>query len=217
MASGFLITMFGYYNHIILVEMALVAIGAGLITTFNLSTPMSQWFGYQVICGLGIGVGFQAGVLVVQNVVPLDLVPQGTACVQFFQQLGGAVFIAVAQTLFQNGVIDGLAKDAPGLNPAVIINTGANLVPQTLASMGMADLTEKVLSAYMEGLRSTFYLAVGAACAAFFVAFGLEWKKIDKASKGSGKTQGGDDAATADAEAGRRLSAEASAKPGVSV
>ncbi|KAH7021083.1 major facilitator superfamily transporter [Microdochium trichocladiopsis] len=183
MASGVLITVFGYYNHIILVEMALVAIGAGLITTFNLATPMSQWFGYQVVCGLGIGVGFQAGVLVVQNVVTQELVPQGTACVQFFQQLGGAVFIAVAQTLFQNGVIEGLARDTPGLDPAIIINTGANLVPQTLASMGLADLTEKVLTAYMDGLRDTFYLTLGGACAAFLVAFGLEWKKIDKAQK----------------------------------
>ncbi|KXJ89664.1 major facilitator superfamily domain-containing protein [Microdochium bolleyi] len=219
MLSGFLITAFGYYNHIILIEMALVAIGGGLITTFNLSTPMAQWFGYQVVCGLGVGVGFQAGVLVVQNVVTQELIPQGTACVQFFQQLGGAVFIAVAQTLFQNGVIQGIEVDAPGLNPAVVINTGANLVPQTLASMGLSSLTEKVLTAYMQGLRSTFYLTVAAACAAFIVALGLEWKKIDKAGQKPKKTSSADhQAADTDLEAGEKSgSAPAAEKSGVSV
>lgn len=202
MLSGVLITVFGYYNHIILVSMVLVAVGGGLITTFNLSTPMAQWFGFQVVCGLGVGVGFQAGVLIVQNVVTQELIPQGTACVQFFQQLGGAVFIAVAQTLFQNGVIQGVEADAPGLNPAVILNTGANLVPQTLASMGLAGLTDKVLAAYMSGLRSTFYLTVAAACCAFFVALGLEWKKIEKADQKPKNTTTSQQATNADLEVG---------------
>ena len=63
----------------------MVAVGAGLITTLDLHTPFARWFGYQVLDGLGVGVGFQAGVIVVQNVVERELVPQATSCVQFFQ------------------------------------------------------------------------------------------------------------------------------------
>jgi hypothetical protein len=34
---------------------ALVAVGSGLMTTFNLSTPPGQWIGYQIIAGVGKG------------------------------------------------------------------------------------------------------------------------------------------------------------------
>ncbi|KAI5923532.1 major facilitator superfamily domain-containing protein [Camillea tinctor] len=178
--SGGLITATGYYTPIILVEIAIAAVGAGMITTFNLTTPFSRWFGYQVLNGLGTGIGFQAGVLVVQNVVSQELVPQGTACVQFFQSLGGALFIAVAQTVFQNGLIDGVTRNAPQLDPNIFINSGASQIRQVLAAMGQEDAVEIVLTAYMQGLRNTYYISAAGAACAFLVALGLQWKKIEK-------------------------------------
>jgi predicted MFS family arabinose efflux permease len=85
MLTGGLITAIGYYVPVMLFCMVLFAVGGGLITTFGLTTSFSKWFGYQVLAGLGIGVGFQGGVLVVQTVLPLSDVPVATACVSFFQ------------------------------------------------------------------------------------------------------------------------------------
>ncbi|KAK6207090.1 hypothetical protein LQW54_007519 [Pestalotiopsis sp. IQ-011] len=180
MVSGALITFSGYYNPIVLVETAMLTAGAGLISTFWLDTPFAKWFGYQVLLGLGTGVCFQAGVIVVQNVVPQPLVPQGTACVQFFQSLGGALFIAVAQTVFQNGLIEGIERDAPQLDPRVFINSGASQIRQILAAMGQADAADAVLGAYTTGLRNTYYISTAMAAAAFVAALGLRWKRIDK-------------------------------------
>ncbi|ETS78028.1 hypothetical protein PFICI_10090 [Pestalotiopsis fici W106-1] len=182
MVSGALITLFGYYNPLILVETAMLAAGAGLISTFWLDTPFSKWFGYQVLLGLGTGVCFQAGVIVVQNVLPQALVPQGTACVQFFQSLGGALFIAVAQTVFQNGLIEGVTRDAPQLDPLIFINSGASQIRQLLISMGQADAIDAVLGAYTMGLRNTYYISVAMAAAAFVAGLGLRWKRIEKAT-----------------------------------
>ncbi|KAI1078102.1 major facilitator superfamily domain-containing protein [Whalleya microplaca] len=178
-ASGGLITATGYYNPVILIEMAMASVGAGLITTFSLSTPFWQWFGFQVLSGLGTGAGFQAGVIVVQNVVSEDLVPQGTACVQFFQSLGGALFISVAQSLFQNGLIKGVARAAPQIDPAVLTNSGASQIRQVLATIGQEDALEAVLEAYMRGLRNAYYISAAAAGAAFLAALGLRWWKIE--------------------------------------
>lgn len=180
MVSGVLITVFGYYNPIILVETVLLTVGAGLVSTFWLDTPFAKWFGYQVLLGLGTGVCFQAGVVIVQNVLPQDLVPQGTACIQFFQSLGGALFIAVAQTVFQNGLIEGVTRDAPQINPLIFINSGASQIRQILESMGQADEIDVVLAAYTSGLRNTYYISVAAAAASFVIALGLSWKKIEK-------------------------------------
>ncbi|KAI3320292.1 major facilitator superfamily domain-containing protein [Xylariaceae sp. AK1471] len=178
--SGGLISATGYYNPAALVGMALMSIGAGLITTFNLTTPLSRWFGYQVITGLGTGIGFQVALLVVQNTLSQELVPQGTACVQFFQSLGGALFIAVAQTVFQNGLIEGIHQNAPQLDPKIFINSGASNIPETLAAMGQSNALEAVLTGYMSGLRNTYYISAAAAAAAFAVCLGLEWKKMEK-------------------------------------
>lgn len=184
--SGALITATGYYNPFILTEIAMVAVGAGLITTLDLSTPFARVFGFLVLDGLGTGVGFQAGVVVVQNVVSRELVPQATSCVQFFQSLGGALSIAVAQTVFQNGLIRGLASAQPPLDPAPFIHSGASQIREVLAAThpGEPAALEAALAAYMGGLRHTYYIAAAAAALAFLAALGLQWKKIEKVSGG---------------------------------
>lgn len=161
--------------------------GAGLITTFWLDTPFAKWFGYQVLFGLGTGICFQTGIIVVQNVLPQELVPQGTASVQFFQNLGGALFIAVAQTVFQNGLIEGVIKDAPQIDPLIFINSGASQIRQILQQMGQGAAIEAVLGAYTTGLRNTYYISVATAAASFVMALGLRWKKIDKSGSGGEK------------------------------
>lgn len=151
-----------------------------MITTFSLDSPIRVWFGYQVLAGLGIGVGFQLGILVVQAVLPQEDIAVATACVQFFQSFGGAIFIAVAQTVFQNGLIEGIRRDVPGLDPQVFINSGASQVRQVLAAMGMERYTTAVLTAYLTGLRHAYYITVACAAAAFCAVAGMSWINIKK-------------------------------------
>lgn len=199
--SGVLITAIGYYNPIVLPSMVLFTVGSALITTFGLNTPLRTWLGYQVIAGLGIGIGFQLGVVVVQNVLPQEDIPVATACVQFTQSLGGAIFLAVAQTLFQNGLIGGIERDAPGLNPTIFINAGASQVRQILRAMGQEQYIEAVLTAYLSGLRHAFFITVACAACAFVSALGLSWvslKKKDAGMKPSADSEASDvEAATA--------------------
>ncbi|KAH6842994.1 major facilitator superfamily domain-containing protein [Chaetomium sp. MPI-CAGE-AT-0009] len=193
--AGGLITAVGYYNPFVLPSMVLFTVGAGMITTFALDSPLRVWFGYQVIAGLGIGVGFQTGVLVVQNSVSHEWIPQATACVQFFQSMGGAIFIAVAQAVFQNGLTAGIERDAPGLPAQAFIHSGASQIPQVLAGLGAEDRLGAVLTAYLDGLRNSYFITVGCAAAAFVAACGLSWKKIQKrkvAGPGEGEAEKGE-------------------------
>ncbi|KAK2049782.1 major facilitator superfamily transporter [Colletotrichum somersetense] len=182
--SGALISVVGYYTAVTLPSVALFAVGAGLITMYDVDTPMRAWFGYQVAAGLGTGACFQLSLLVVQTVLPQEDIPVASACAQFFQALGGAVMIAVSQTLFQTGLVDAVARNAPGVDPAVFVNSGADQVRGILTRMGRADLIPAVLEAYMVGVRRTFYVTVAGACAAFLVCLGLEWKSVKQ--KGNG-------------------------------
>jgi hypothetical protein len=180
MITGGLISAIGFYTPIMMFCMVLLAIGAGLITTYDITTPFSNWFGYQVLAGAGIGVGFQGGILVVQTVLPLSDVPVGTACVSFFQTLGGALFISVAQTLFQNGLISGLQEFAPDLDPAMFLHSGATAIRPLLEEIHREDLLTAVLMAYVRGLKNTFWITVACAIAAFICASSLEWRSVKK-------------------------------------
>lgn len=185
--TGALISAIGYYNYIIIPCMILYTIGTGMITTLDVHSPLKEWFGYQVLAGLGIGAGFQIGVLVIQTVLPQTWVPVGTACVQFFQAFGGAIFVAVAQTLFQNGLIDKIKEDNIGIDPNIFINSGASQIKEILTGMGRADAFDSVLEAYMIGLRHTYYISVACAAFAFLSCLGLEWKSVKHGPNGEKK------------------------------
>lgn len=182
--SGGLISAIGKYNYVIIPCMVLFSIGSGLITTFDIHTPLREWFGYQVLTGLGIGAGFQIGAIVVQTVLPQEWVPVGTACIQFFQTLGGAIFIAVAQTVFQNGLISKIQQDNIGVDPYIFINSGASQTREILTQMGREDAIQPVLEAYMKGLKNTYYITLACAICAFISTLFLEFKSVKKDKKG---------------------------------
>ncbi|KAG5984272.1 hypothetical protein E4U55_005430 [Claviceps digitariae] len=186
-ASGAVISAIGYYNFVIIPCMVLFTVGSGLLTTLDSTTPLGEWLGYQVIMGLGVGAGFEIGVLVVQTVLPQQMVPVATACVQFFQALGGAIFVAVGQTLFQNGLIDTLAENNIGIEGEIFINSGANQVHSVLERIGRLDALDPVLTAYMTGLRHTYYASLACAGCAFLAVLGLEWRSVKKGPDGEKK------------------------------
>ena len=178
--TGGLISAIGYYTPVLILCMALFAIGSGLITTYAIDTPFGNWFGYQVLAGAGIGAGFQGGILTVQTVLPLEDVPVATAVISFFQQLGGALFIAISQTVFQNGLVSAIQVQVPELPPDALLHAGATQIRNVLASVGLSDKLRGALIAYVKGLTNTYYISVACACVAFLAACCLEWKSVKK-------------------------------------
>ncbi|OKO89569.1 hypothetical protein PENSUB_13635 [Penicillium subrubescens] len=154
---------------------ALLTIGYGLCTTFEVHTDRSIWVGYEVIIGVGAGVGFQQCYNALQTVLPMKDIPIGIAIVTFSQSLSGALFISIAQNVFQNRLVENLAHYAPTLDPMVIIRGGAaNLadrVPLNLRS---------VLFAYNIAVTQTIYVSVGTAALSFLGAGLVEWKSMRK-------------------------------------
>ena len=150
-----------------------MSIGAGLLTTLTVSSPIGMWLGYQIIFGLGIGAGFQQPLIAAQTVLPLEDIPIGTATVMFIQLLGGALFVSVAQNVFSNALVSNLLAGVPGLNPEIVTSTGAtNLVNAVGASI------DKVLVAYNAAITKTFQIPLVLACLSVFGAFLMEWRSV---------------------------------------
>src|SRR6187549_3234820 len=88
----------------------LAPIGEGLLSTWTVDVTFAQWFGYEALTGLAVGMGMQQPIIAVQTVLCMDDVPIGTSLVVFMQTLGAAVFVAVAQSVFQNRLIADLGE-----------------------------------------------------------------------------------------------------------
>jgi MFS family permease len=122
--SGGLVQRIGYYTPFMILGSCFMAVGTGLITTWNMGTRSSMWIGYQVIVGFGVGCTMQHPNIAVQTVLPKHDVPIGTAFLSLCQTLGGAVFAAVGQNLYIDKFSTGLERIG-GLDPERLLASGA--------------------------------------------------------------------------------------------
>lgn len=175
--AGGTVTVLGYYTPFMIASSVFMAIGAGLIATFAVDSPPGHWIGYQIIYGLGVGIGMQQSLIAVQTVLPLKDIPTGTSIMIFTQTFGGALFISVAQNVFTNRLVSNLIQSVPTVNPETVITTGATKLASKIAEQD-PTLLPAVLVAYNSALDQTYYVSVAMAALSIFGSIGIEWKSV---------------------------------------
>ena len=173
--SGGLITTYGHYVPLMLVSSVISTIGAGMLFTLDIDTPSSKWIGYQILTGVGLGLGFQVPIIVGQASVDLSDISSISALLLFFQTIGGSFFVSAAQTAFANTIVGSLPVNAPGVNPAQVISTGATDIRNAFAAKDVAG----ILLSYLAGLHVVFALAITLSGLSLVVAFFAPWKRIN--------------------------------------
>jgi EmrB/QacA subfamily drug resistance transporter len=172
--SGGLVQRIGYYTPFMILGSCFMAVGTGLITTWNMGTRSSMWIGYQVIVGFGVGCTMQHPNIAVQTVLPKHDVPIGTAFLSLCQTLGGAVFAAVGQNLYIDKFSTGLERIG-GLDPERLLASGATDLTKGVPPM----VQRRILEAYNDALmQGTFFAALIVACLAVPAALGMEWRSV---------------------------------------
>lgn len=179
--TGGLISKVGYYLPFLIGSSMLQVIGVGLLTTWEVDSLPGIWIGYQIIAGLGCGAAFQVPLIAVQTVLPLADIPTGSALISFSQTLGGSVFVAVTQALFQETLAKQLEEhvDIPGVPAGFIISQGAT---------GFRNIVDpqywpEIFKAYMHALRASYRVALVLSCVAFVFACLVEWRSVKKDDK----------------------------------
>ena len=172
--AGGLTTWLGYYVPFVYLGSAILCIGSGLLTTFEVDTPVAKWVGYQFVAGIGIGLGFQQPMIAAQTVLKQKDIPIGSAAVVFFQTLGGALFISVAQNIFATELIEGIVARIPDMPTAAILNTGATALTSTFSP----EVLPSIIQAYNEAITKSFYASVALAIVAFAGGLGLEMVSV---------------------------------------
>jgi hypothetical protein len=177
--SGGLVTAAGYYTSFMILGTILMAIGAGLLTTFNTQTTKSQWIGYQIIFGFGLGLAMQMPSMAAQTVLRNAGVAIGASAMFFAQWVGGAIFVSVGQNVLTTKLVSGLAN-IPGFDPKFVTSVGATelraFVPQ--------QFIVEVLGIYNDALVKVFEVALTLSCLSFFGTLAMEWRSVKKEGSG---------------------------------
>ena len=160
---------------------AIAASGAFLIsTTWVVSSPASQWVGFQVILGAGVGLGLQQAHTAAQTVLSPADVPTGAVVLIFSHVIGGAISIPIAQNVFTSRLIGGLEKAIPGVesNVTSVLTMGVTGLRKAFTD---PDVFGKVLVVYNHAVRGAFLCGAVLAAIAIVASLGMEWRSIKKA------------------------------------
>jgi EmrB/QacA subfamily drug resistance transporter len=170
--AGVLITRLGRYKWLISGSAAILIAGGVLMTHLSPNTvdwTLSVWM---VVLGLGMGPSLSAFTVVVQSVVPMNRIGAASGTLLFMRQIGSAMGLAIAGTVFSAIYLDQLPKSlaAQGL-PAPLVDLVAKL-SQALQGVGAGDhVLARVLPASQQhlipqivaGANDAFAKATGAA------------------------------------------------------
>jgi hypothetical protein len=175
------VTAVGYYAPFMIFGCVFLSIGAGLLTTWDVETQSSKWIGYQVIAGIGIGVGLQQSLIAVQAALTLDDVPTATAIVVFGQTFGAALALSAVTNVFNNRLVANLVNavpEIPGISQ-LVLNAGATEVANVI-SKAHPEALARVLSAYNDAVVHLFYGSVVLACLGLVPALTMPWISVKR-------------------------------------
>ncbi|KAH7323762.1 major facilitator superfamily domain-containing protein [Rhexocercosporidium sp. MPI-PUGE-AT-0058] len=171
---GGAITALGWYKPFMIFGSAIFTVGAGMIYTLAVNSSTGKWVGYQLLSGFGAGSGVQIPFIAVQVVLDSKDMPTGNAIAIFFNSLGGAISISIAQNIFSNGLKANLPKYAPGVNATTVVRAGATYLKNVITPEELPG----VLHAYMIALQQAYVIPIVVGGIATVCACFVEWKNV---------------------------------------
>ena len=175
--SGFAVSRLGYINPFCLASIVFASIGSALLTTVN---DGSNTVGYQILFGIGCGLGFQQPPIVPQAVLAFKDLPIGIAITLFARNFGTALFVSVGNNILDDKLLSGLrARALPGVDPETVLAAGATSFRAVVPSEALGA----VVDVYDEALQKVFQVGLVDSCLAVVGAVLIEWKSIKKGKK----------------------------------
>lgn len=171
--AGQLTLRTGYYVPQLLVCSVIMSIGAGLLTTLHVDTTHQKWIGFQIVYGFGLGLGLQQANMAAQTVLAKRDVMIGVSLMFFWQGLGGAIWLSVAQVIFSNSLVKNL-KGVQGVSTSLIIGSGAT----DIHTLVPPEALPAVVLAYNKAISDTIILAAATAAITIISGLTMEWKNL---------------------------------------
>ena len=115
-------------------------------------------------------------IVAIQNTLAQEQTSVGLSLIVFSQNLGGAIFLTLAQVTFNKGLIAAIPVFAPEVDVRNVIKAGATAFRSVVPEASVAG----VILAYSRAVSHVFYLTAGSVVAMFVVCWGMGWKNLKK-------------------------------------
>ncbi|KAK3375827.1 major facilitator superfamily domain-containing protein [Lasiosphaeria ovina] len=171
--SGIAVERTGFVTPYLGASAVFLLLSNGLFSTLGSKTPVSLWATFQVLNGIGRGIGLQMPALVLQAGNPTHM-SMSLGFLIFLQFFSSSIVMAAANIIFYQGLRSKLAVDAPNVNAMQIIAAGATGFRKIVSE---ADLPG-VLAAYSTSLDNVFILGIGVSAVMLFVTMFIPWMDI---------------------------------------
>ncbi|KAH4064783.1 hypothetical protein HBI24_021530 [Parastagonospora nodorum] len=172
--AGAATTATTYYNPAMILGAILLISGAAVLTTLDPSTSMANIVGYELLYGFGAGFGFGQPTYIVQTLLPESDVAIGITFITLVQNLSAATFVAIAQSVFQNRLVNNFASIIGADDSAGFLESGA---ADLLNSLPPPERSAAVHAA-SGALVQTFYVSLAVASTTVVGAIGVRWQTM---------------------------------------
>ena len=179
--AGYVVSATGYVTPPAIVGSAIGTVGLGLVTLLSVETTTAQWVGFEILTSAGFGLSILQCFTAVQTVLSEDDIAIGTTAVIAAQSLGGAVFLTVGNSVFQN-VLRQLSKGErlPGVDIRKLIDAGTSVFRNEVAVEQLHD----ELVVYNGALRMVFMVGVPLGALAALASCFIEFKSVNSVRPG---------------------------------
>ncbi|KAJ7808133.1 transporter [Mycena olivaceomarginata] len=161
------------------VEPLFLAAGSGLLYSIKSSTSSATLIGFQILAGIGTGMGMQNSTFAMQVEFRDSpwLLGQSTSMAVFVQCFGGTIGLSIAEPVFASKLKRYLLTHVPEAPRQIVKET-----PTAIYSALPAEMIPSVVRSYREALRIVFVLGVPVAGVALLSAIFINNIKIEKSA-----------------------------------
>ena len=187
LGAGIFVSAVGYPTPPAVIGCAIGTIGLGLMTMLQVDTTTAQWAGYQILTSAGFGMAIQQGFTAVQTVLGPDDMAVGTSAVVASQSLGGALFLSVGNSIFQNCLLKATEEHVlKDIDVKKLIDGGAASFRQLVPAHDLPLMLE----VYNKALATVFTISIPLGALSAIISCFIEWKSVKQPKTVSGDKAG---------------------------
>ncbi|KAK7055724.1 major facilitator transporter-like protein [Favolaschia claudopus] len=178
--GGQIISRVGYVWPFLLAAPIFLGIGSGLLYSVETTTSEAKLVGYQILAGVGTGLGLQNSLLVLQIEFKDEprLIGQAMSMGSFAQFLGGTLGLGVAEPVFSSQLSKYLKKYAPDAPVSIVTQS-----PTSIYTALPQEMIAGVVEAYTASLKIVFLVGVPVAFLALVSVVIIRNVRIERQEK----------------------------------
>ncbi|KAJ6083574.1 hypothetical protein N7467_007709 [Penicillium canescens] len=172
--SGMIVGKTRFLQPIEFISGFIAVLGAALVYCIDVDTSKAWYIGAQIPFGLGIGLGNQVPVTALQGFATPETVAATMGVAFMAQSISGAYFVSAANSIFNNYLLQTLARTAPQIDSAEILYIGVSEV----ANVYKGEQLTLVRDAYMVGIKDVFAFALAGTALTVVLALLIPFKRL---------------------------------------